>query len=236
MLISALPQTKYAYEPDTRFFYSNIGYAILGAALGRAAGQPYTEYVAQHIFAPMGMTRTAFEPNAAITPAITRGYAVTRGRQPGTGAASAGGQTWTIDIETPAREHEGRGYKVPNGAIYTTVGDLARFVAFETGADNPVVLKKTTLEDNYSRVNSSDGGLQSGYGIGFQLTRRHDLVVYGHGGSVAGYNAAAHFERASRTGVIVLRNVGGGAVNVEQIALQAIERLAAARKKPIPTP
>lgn len=247
VLISALPHTRYAYEPDTHYLYSNIGYAILGAALGRAAGQPYTEYVRQHIFAPLGMTRTAFEPNPTITPVIAKGYAVSRARQaaPGQPAqqnavrpSTGSGRTaeFTVDAETPAREHQGRGYKVPNGAIYTTVGDLARFVAFELGVEMPAVLKKASLDDNYSRVNSSDGTLRTGYGIGFQLSRRGDLVVYGHGGSVAGYNAAAHFERNSRTGVIVLRNVGGGAVNVGQIAMQAIEKLAAARTKPATEP
>ena len=241
VLIAALPHTKYASEPDTHFLYSNIGYAILGATLSRAAGQPYTEYVQQHIFAPLGMTHTAFEPNPAIAAAITKGYAVTRARpasptQAGqqSGVPTATGQSApsiAVDAETPAREHQGRGYKVPNGAIYTTVGDLARFVAFELGAEWPAVLTKAALEDNYSRVNSSDGTLRSGYGIGFQLIRVGDLVIHGHGGSVAGYNAAAHFERGSRTGVIVLRNVGGGAVNVETLAIQAIARLAAARRK-----
>jgi D-alanyl-D-alanine carboxypeptidase len=244
VLISALPQTKYAYEPDTHYFYSNIGYAILGAALGRAAGQPYTQYVQQHIFTPLAMTHTAFEPNPTIAPAIAKGYAVVRARPATTAAAQAAdagrrptgsdqaNATFAIDAETPAREHQGRGYKVPNGAIYTTVGDLARFVAFELGADMPDVLKRATLEDNYTRVNSSDGALRTGYGIGFQLNREGALVVYGHGGSVAGYNAAAHFERTSRTGVVVLRNAGGGAVNVGTIASRAIATLAAARKKP----
>jgi CubicO group peptidase (beta-lactamase class C family) len=228
VLITALPDTKYAHEPDTRYLYSNIGYAILGAALGRAAGQPYTEYVQKQIFAPLGMTHTAFEPNAAIAGAIAMGYAATRSREAGTGTAAP--PTFTVDAGAPTREHLGRGYKVPNGAIYTTVGDLARFVAFELGADAPTVLKKVTLDDNYSRVNSSDGALRSGYGIGFQLTRRGDTVFYGHGGSVAGYSAAAHFERTTRVGVVVLRNVGGGAVNVGEIAMQALEKLAAARR------
>ena len=244
VLISALPQTKYAYEPDTHYFYSNIGYAILGAALGRAAGQMYTQYVQQHIFTPLAMAHTAFEPNPTIAPAITKGYAVLRARAATTSAeqaaeagrrpagSSQANATFTIDTETPAREHQGRGYKVPNGAIYTTVGDLARFVAFELGADVPGVLKRATLEDNYTRVNSSNGTLQTGYGIGFQLSRSGDVVIYGHGGSVAGYNASAHFERTSRTGVVVLRNAGGGAVNVETIATRAIATLAAARKKP----
>ncbi len=45
ILISALPHTKYLHEPGRFFSYSNIGYAILGAALARAAQQLYTAYV-----------------------------------------------------------------------------------------------------------------------------------------------------------------------------------------------
>ena len=41
VLIAALPRVKYVSEPDTRYLYSNVSYAVLGAALGRVAGQPY---------------------------------------------------------------------------------------------------------------------------------------------------------------------------------------------------
>jgi CubicO group peptidase (beta-lactamase class C family) len=57
-LIAALPHVHYQCEPGTQYFYSNVGYAILGATLSRAAGQPYTAYVPEHIFAPLGMTHT----------------------------------------------------------------------------------------------------------------------------------------------------------------------------------
>ena len=62
-LIAALPHTHYILEPGTRFSYSNIGYAILGAALSRAAGEPYVDYVPKHIFQPLGMTHSALERN-----------------------------------------------------------------------------------------------------------------------------------------------------------------------------
>src|SRR5439155_24274096 len=61
-VLASLPQTTYAYEPGTRYLYSNIGFASLGIALSRAAREPYTSYVEQHILAPLGMTHTAFEP------------------------------------------------------------------------------------------------------------------------------------------------------------------------------
>ena len=38
VLIGALSETPYAHEPDMRYLDSNVGYGVLGAALGRAAG------------------------------------------------------------------------------------------------------------------------------------------------------------------------------------------------------
>jgi CubicO group peptidase (beta-lactamase class C family) len=212
--IKALERTRYAHEPGTRYLYSNIGYAALGAALARAAGRPYTDYVRDEILAPLGMTRTAFTLTPEIAPLLAKGYAVRQG---------------DLDGEGPEREHQGRGYKVPNGALYTTVGDMAKFLAFEVGYGSPDVLPVKVRDDNYARVFSATGGLDSGYGIGFQTTRRGTMVAVGHGGSVAGYNAAAHVHRPSQTGVIVLRNVGGGPVSVGGLALRALELLASAK-------
>src|ERR1700730_11140468 len=90
-LISALPQTKYAFEPGTRFHYSNVGYAILGAALSRSAGRPYVDYVDERIFSPLGMTHSAFEPGSRIREKLATGYAVASGK---------------VDAEVPQREHQ----------------------------------------------------------------------------------------------------------------------------------
>jgi D-alanyl-D-alanine carboxypeptidase len=207
VLLSALPKVRFQHEPDTHYLYSNIGYAILGASLSRAAGKPYVDYVTENFLDPLGMTHTAFEPNQEIEPRITKGYSV---REDG-----------TVDWETPAKEHEGRGYKVPNGALYTTVGDLAKFVVFELGEGPENVLKKETLENNFGQVNTASDDLSSGYGIGFRVSRYGDLVVYGHGGSVAGYRASALFHRESKAGVVVLRNAGGR-FNVSELARKSL--------------
>ncbi len=217
VLIAALPQTKYDFEPDTQFFYSNIGYAILGATLGRAAGTPYTTWVQQRILTPLGMAHTAFEPNQSIQPTLAKGYEVDRSGK--------------VSFDDPQREHAGRGYKVPNGAIYTTVDDLARFVALELGEGPDTVLDKKALEANFARVNSSNGNLTSGYGIGFQVTRQGTHVFIGHGGSVAGYTAQAWVHRPSKTGVIVLRNAGGGKFDLSGLVFGALAELVSASPK-----
>jgi CubicO group peptidase (beta-lactamase class C family) len=209
-LIAALPHLKYDFEPGTRFSYSNIGYAILGAALSRAAAEPYVEYVPNHIFAPLGMTHSAIEGNAQMATHLAKGYQV---MGPG-----------KVDSDTPERENKnGRGYKVPNGAIYTTVSDLARFASFEMGQGPDAALKKASL-DRFQRqaIVPADIGLTSGYGIGFQVDRRDGYVAFGHGGAVAGYTSALLMNRAKGIGVIVFSN---GAGNPDGIANQALDIL-----------
>jgi D-alanyl-D-alanine carboxypeptidase len=211
-VLTALPHTTYAYEPGTRYLYSNIGFASLGLALSRAAHEPYTSYVEQHILKPLGMTHTAFEPTPAIRDHVARGYLVRRGEAP----------EWT----SANKELDGRGYRVPNGALFSTVDDLARWISFELGEGPAGVLKKETQDELYSRVYSADTKFSSGYGIAFNATRRGNLVAIGHGGSTAGFLSAAIFDRATKTGVIVFRNVTGGKLNPTDLALKALEHVA----------
>ncbi len=191
ILISALPHTKYLYEPGTRFSYSNIGYAILGAALSRAAHQPYTEYVKEKILLPLGMTHSDFEATPAIRQTLAVGYTMEE----------------KLDAETAEKEHQsGRGYKVPNGALYTTVGDLAKFEQFEMLGGPESVLPKKELEENAHRLIAADRDLTSGYGVGFLIQRADGHVFVGHSGSVAGYLAVAMFQPTAGTGIIILHN------------------------------
>ena len=220
----AVPFMRYQYEPGTQYLYSNIGYATLGLALEEAAGQSFTGYVEAQILKPLGMSRTAWEATPAIRSNLAHGY--TR-RQDGSGAP-------TGDRSSPDRELEGRGYRVPNGALFSTVNDLAKFVVWELGGGSATVLKRETQTANYARVYSSTGtatALSGGYGIGFTASRRGDHVFLGHGGSTAGYRASALFHRESKTGVVVLRNADDatGGFSAGGVANRVLERVIAAK-------
>jgi len=216
-LLACIPGTGYANEPGTEYLYSNIGYAMLGLAIERAVGQPFTTFVGERTFAPLGMSRTAFEPTDAVRLDLAHGF-TRRGRE--------GPYTSTV----PDAELDGRGYKVPNGAILSSVNDMAKFVAWELGFGPDTVLDRTTQESNYRRVHSATNGrgaltLSSGYGLGFQAQRRGDVVMLGHGGSTAGYHASALFHRESRLGVIVLRNCDSCRFDAGPVASRMLERL-----------
>ena len=57
---SDLAQKGLLFAPGTGWEYSDIAYALLGAVIGAASGQPYEEYMQEHIFAPLGMDKSTF--------------------------------------------------------------------------------------------------------------------------------------------------------------------------------
>ena len=211
-LLAALPHTSYTSSPGMEYSYSNIGYATLGAALARVAGQPYVEWERSHVFKPLGMTRTRFEVDPTIASDLAVGYEV-----------NADG---TFDDKTAAQEtRDGRGYKVPNGAIFTTVDDLARFVAFELGRGPDSVLAKWALDDAFGGLVATDRALESGYGLGFMAFTRDGYPYVGHNGSIAGYRAAMYYDRPRQLGVVVFRNVGGGKQDFNRLAVDILSAI-----------
>jgi CubicO group peptidase (beta-lactamase class C family) len=215
-LLAALPHTRYTSFPGTEYSYSNIGYAILGAALARVAGQPYTDWERSHVFRPLGMERTRFEIDATIESDLAVGYQVN-----GDG---------TLDDQTAAQEaRDGRGYKVPNGAIFTTVDDLARFVVFELGRGPDSVLARSMLDEAFGGTVATDAVMETGYGLGFMAMRRDNYPFpsfLGHSGSVAGYRAAMYYDRGMKLGVVVFRNVVGGKQDPARLAADILSLLA----------
>src|SRR5439155_235128 len=123
--------------------------------LGRAAGRPFTEYVQQRIFNALGMTSSGFELNAKMKANLAKGYRV---------------QGETVSSEISDREHQGSGFRYPNGAVYTTMRDFARFASFELGLGPETVLKTDTLEKIYAEKPASGNGFD--YGRGYKVIQR----------------------------------------------------------------
>ena len=209
----ALSHTQMDHPPGTKFLYSNIGYAILGAASAKAAGIPYIKWEQDHILAPLGMRHTTFEVEPAIASDLTVGYDISGG---------------VPDPAQSVRERiTGRGFKVPNGAIFTTIDDLSRFLMLQLGAAPDSIVPHARLDSAFAATVSPAGEPLTPYGIGFVVARRDNMTVFGHDGAVAGYGASLLFDRERRVGVIVLRNALGGRVNGGRLAVAALAALTA---------
>jgi uncharacterized protein YbbC (DUF1343 family)/CubicO group peptidase (beta-lactamase class C family) len=56
--------------PGRRFVYSDINFFLLGEIVRRVSKQPFEEFVREHVFLPLGMKETMFNPPASLVPRI----------------------------------------------------------------------------------------------------------------------------------------------------------------------
>jgi CubicO group peptidase (beta-lactamase class C family) len=130
----------------------------------------------------------------------------------------------TINVELPAMEHSGRGYKVPNGGVYSTVADLGLFMAGMTGASHTAILSDESRREMLTIQTPEDSA--RGYGLGLSIRTADDgKRLCGHGGSVAGYTAYMLFEPESKLGVVLLRNYNSGETNLGSAAAELLGEL-----------
>ena len=126
--------------------------------------------------------------------------------------------------DQPAREHRGRGYKVPNGGVYSTVTDLGRFLGAASGVPGLAILSEESRIEMISVQTPEDPN--RGSGLGFTVvTDDQGRSIVGHTGSVAGYNAAMSVDPDAGIGVILLRNYTGGSTNLGAFARGLVEEL-----------
>lgn len=53
-------QTPIEFQPGEQFRYTNTNYALLALIVKKVSGQPFHQYVKQHIFTPAGMTHSFY--------------------------------------------------------------------------------------------------------------------------------------------------------------------------------
>jgi CubicO group peptidase (beta-lactamase class C family) len=210
-VLASLKATRFDSIPGARYQYSNIGFGTLGLALSRAAGRPFIDMVQEEVFAPLGMTGSTFVIGD-LEPRLAVGYA---NRRDG-----------SVDAEQPALEHAGRGYKVPNGGVYSTVADLGRFMGAMCGVPGLDILSEEGRLEML-RVQTPESPSR-GYGLGFSLrTDGEGRTIASHGGSVAGYTAHLAFDPDARIGVVLLRNYQRGATVLGQATQGLVQTLRA---------
>jgi CubicO group peptidase (beta-lactamase class C family) len=159
-ILQAIPTTTFESNPGEKFSYSNIGYGILGLALSKAAQRPFIELIQKRIFEPLHMNSSYF-----VVPHEKTFRFV---------SWDAGAFRRGVDAKTSLSEHAGRGYKVPNGGIYSTPNDLAKFMRCIRGA-SPNLVSTENLAMMQSKMTGI--GEQNDYGIGFFINHVDQLTI-----------------------------------------------------------
>jgi len=64
------------FEPGTKWKYSNTGFAVLASIIEKVSGKRYNDFMAQHIFQPLGMKHTFIYNSRRSTGKIPDNYAL----------------------------------------------------------------------------------------------------------------------------------------------------------------
>jgi CubicO group peptidase (beta-lactamase class C family) len=203
-LLSCIPNTSFDGTPGRQFLYSNIGYAILGLALERAAGVPYIQMVQQRIFTPLQMSHTFFSVPDDMRERIAQGI---DNKNDG-----------RINTGLPSQQIEGMGYRVPNGGIWSTPLDLSKFVIALMGG-YPLLKPESVRQMLVVQAGSKN------YGLGIMIMNNRELDMIGHNGSDPGYTSQFSMDLKSGDAIILMRNYNAGTTNLEETSRYFLMKL-----------
>lgn len=65
---------SFSNVPGINYEYSNLGFALLGQIVQRVSGMPFTRYMSEHVFKPLGMNSTVWEFEDAPAERLALGY------------------------------------------------------------------------------------------------------------------------------------------------------------------
>jgi CubicO group peptidase (beta-lactamase class C family) len=197
---------SFVREPGIAFEYSNLGYAILGRIITAVSGVPYKDFIRERFMLPLGMTRSGYEA-ASVTSA--EGLALGYRRGP------AGWEELALDPY---------GAFAPMGGVFTTISDLARWVAGlasaaegaegAEGGQHPLsaASRREMQQPQVPTLWDWPGAFPSDSQVtayGFGLTITEDPVlgrIVGHGGGYPGFGTFMRWHPATGTGVIAFAN------------------------------
>jgi CubicO group peptidase (beta-lactamase class C family) len=189
------------YPPGSRMKYTNLGYILLGEAIGHRLGdknnsvQRYTQYVNDHILSPLKMENSGFVLSAEESELFAQPYGPLR---------PDGTREQYPMILDP-------GVVAPAAGLYSTVEDLTSFAKWlrrNRGSTNEIVSSRGLRK--MMEPSTFDPKLVTGtYGQGFtQMKLPSGQYVVGHGGVFIGYISDLEYSPKMDVTVIVLSNAG----------------------------
>ncbi len=202
--VAALAGIRQLTAPGESWAYCNAGFQVLGAILEKFHNKPAEDVIRDRVFKPLGLERSTFKPEEAITHPVAVGY-----------------NTLTTDEPEVARPYAITRAMAPAGAIIGTVGDLLKFAAFHMGdgkAGDRRVLSPGALSE-MQRQQVTAANMAPAWGLGWWIQDASGTKTIGHGGSTNGQRANLVLISERRLAIASLTNgSNGSAVN------RAIER------------
>jgi len=186
-----VPMPARIFPPGTTPAYSNYGASLAGYIVQRVSGERFEDYIARHIFAPLGMAHSTFEQPLpkAWSANMSKGYRTASGR-PG---------PYEL-VQMP-----------PAGALATTGADLSRFMIahLQDGEyQGQRILDAKTAQYMHSLQFQPAPGLP-GMALGFYQEPANGHRVIGHAGDTGLFHSDLHLYLDDHVGLYISLNSAG---------------------------
>ncbi len=189
-----------AYEPGTRFVYSDVGFIVAAEIVRRVSGKRIDEFARENIFVPLGMNDTRFRPIGPEAQQQDSRIAPTENRE---------GRQMRGEVHDP-RSYE-MGGVAGHAGLFSTADDLAIFcqMILNKGEYNGVrILAPYTVERMVSAHSLPTSQMR---GIGWDVNtsfsaNRGDLFPVGTFGHTGYTGTSIWLDPASQTFVVLLTN------------------------------
>jgi CubicO group peptidase (beta-lactamase class C family) len=186
-------QPERLFAPGTVPAYSNYGVGLAGYIVQRVSGEPFEQYVADHIFTPLAMTHSTFyqPPPKALANAPSEGY---RGSTEKTPVG--------FEIFNPA----------PAGGISSTATDMSRFgqALLNRGTlEGKQILKPETITEMWTPQFRASDQLPP-ICMGFYETWRSGVHWIGHEGDLIAFHSLFFLDPSRKIILFISYNSAGG--------------------------
>lgn len=196
-----------AFPPNYVFSYSNLGMALLGAAIQKVSGEPFDTYMDQRLFQPMGMTQSSF-----VQRPIAKAYDRNK------------------EIEVFSLRD------MPAANLLSNVVDLSQFLKMQFAggkAGDSQILSDTSTREMVQVQNKNFPMTFGQYvGLGWMISGI-DVPgggsVANHGGSLPDSHSMMAMLPEHKLGVVILSNSSSSHVTVSKIATEALRLMLEAK-------
>jgi len=186
-ILAKNPRSRVArWRPGSRASYANPGYTVAAYVIEKVTGRPWTDYVRQELFAPLGMNGSALRWSPDADARLARGY----------------DQSGAV---VPYRAI----YHHPAGGLMTSPRELAALVQLYL-ARGRVGGRQLVSPESIARMERSETLALHGTDMDYGFANMGDVFLRvpmrGHDGGIDGYLSGYYYDVALGIGFVVMVN------------------------------
>ena len=187
--LADLARARPVAPPGVEYHYHNVNYEILARLVEVAGGQEYSDYLAEHVFSPLGM---------ADTLSILTHEDFGRPERLAQGHLNLYG--------FPVADAEEEGFLGGSGGVVTTAADMARWLIVQASGGRLGGVQVLSPE-GVALMHTPPEGIDSDYAMGWIATTRRGVPALEHNGILSTFYADMALLPESGHGIALLYNV-----------------------------